>query len=65
MRTDPFKGSEPILAVSNGPFRANSGRKLTQGYAFLATSGHRLAKPKPRSSSGRMTGTKHIRNPGP
>jgi hypothetical protein len=31
----------------------------------LATSGHRLAKPKPQSSSGRMTGTKHIRNPGP
>jgi hypothetical protein len=32
--------------------QANSGRKLTQGYAFLATSG--------RGPSGQRTGAKHV-----
>ena len=30
------------------------------GYAFLATSGHRLETSKIKCSSGRMTGAKHV-----
>ena len=36
----------------------------TLGYAFLATSGHRLAKPKPQSPSGWKTDAKQIQTLG-
>jgi hypothetical protein len=49
--------------------RARSGQEsIAQGkpWAMLSwpTSGHRLAKPKSQSPSGRKTDAKHIRNPG-
>ena len=31
MQPDPVEGSEPLLAVPSGPFRANTGRGICQG----------------------------------
>jgi hypothetical protein len=40
MRRDRFKGSERILAVPGGPFRAHSGGGISQGEPWAMLSWH-------------------------
>jgi hypothetical protein len=56
----PWTESSCPFGTKNHPKLPLSSRHSTLGYAFLATSGHRLETYKPESPSGRMTGAKHI-----
>ena len=57
-----FKGSEPILAVPNGPFRANSGGgefpRVNPGLCFLGHFGPRIGNVQ--TPSGRLSTTQAI-----